>query len=177
MSSVNDGFCFSYEVKEAVGKGQGVFAKEPIKKGSVVWRHVPGQYIVYDEKTFKALISKMTHDEAVYELTHVFGLLDFPDCVIRVLDAGVLFNHESDRNLMTNNQNALEAPLVSTSPHYIQDVTKALLDVRHAMIATRDIEVGEEFTNNYEAEVGDPPFFDILYEQYGIEDTYLDNSN
>ncbi|MGB0797821.1 MAG: SET domain-containing protein-lysine N-methyltransferase [Planktomarina sp.] len=177
MSGGNDGFCFSYEVKETVDKGQGVFANEPIKKGSVVWRHVPGQYIVYDEKTFKVLISEMTYDEAVYELTHVFGLLDFPDCVIRVLDAGVLFNHESDCNLITNNQNALEVPPDSTSPNYIQDVTMALLDVRYAMIATRDIEAGEEFTNNYETEVNDPPFFDILYELYEIEDTYLDNGN
>ena len=119
----------------------------------------------------------MTRDEAVYELAHVFGLSDFPDCLIRVLDAGVLFNHESDRNLITNNRTALETSLDSTSPHYIRDVTKALLDVRYAMIATRDIEAGEEFTNNYEEEVDDPPFFEVLYEQYGIKDTYLDDSD
>ncbi len=51
MSDKDDGFCFSYEVKESAGKGLGVFAMEPIKKGSIVWRHVPGQYVVYDEKT------------------------------------------------------------------------------------------------------------------------------
>lgn len=177
MNTKKDGFFFSYEVKEAAGKGLGVFAKEAIKKGSVVWRHVPGQYTVYDEKTFKALIAKMTHDEAVYELTHVFGLLDFPDCLIRVYDAGALFNHERDRNLITNNLTALETALDSTSPHYIQDVTNALTDVRYAMIATPDIDVGEEFTNDYDAEVDDPPFFDALHKQYGLEDPYLDESD
>ena len=54
MSGKDDGFCFSYEVREVAGKGLGVFAKEYIKKGSVVWRHIPGQYVVYDENTFKA---------------------------------------------------------------------------------------------------------------------------
>ena len=110
----------------------------------------------------------MTHDEAVYELTHLFALPDFPDCVIRVLDAGVLFNHEIDRNLITNNQDALETSLSATSSHCIQDVTKALLDERYAMIATRDISIGEEFTNNYKEELVDPPFFEVLYDQYGI---------
>ena len=36
---------------------------------------------------------------------------------------------------------------------------------------------GEEFTNDYEEEVDDPIFVDVFYEQYGIEDTYLDDSN
>jgi hypothetical protein len=53
-------------------------------------------------------------------------------------------------------------------------VTKALLDVRYALTATRDIEIGEEFTNDYAAEVVDPPFYDILYEHYGVSEGYLD---
>lgn len=173
----DDGFCFLYEVKEAPGKGLGVFSKQAIKKGSIVWRHVSGQYCVYNEQTFKALLANMTHEEASYELKHVFGLADFPDCLVRVFDAGVLFNHDSDRNLITNNQTALKSTLDSESAHYIQNVTDALLNERYAMIATRDIEVGEEFTNDYEEEVDDPPFFDILYKQYGIEDPYLDDED
>lgn len=174
MTNKKDGFCFPYEVREAPGKGLGVFAKEAIAMGSIVWRHVPGQYTVYNEKTFKALLANMSQDEAVYELTHVFGLPDFPDCVIRVFDPGVLFNHETDCNLITNNQTVIEPTLDPKSPAYIQEVTKALLDERYAMIATRDIKVGEEFSNNYEEDVSDPPFFENLYEKYGIEDAYLD---
>jgi hypothetical protein len=42
------------------------------------------------------------------------------------------------------------------------------------LVATRDIEIGEEFTNDYAAEVVDPPFYDILYEHYGVSEGYLD---
>ncbi len=63
-----DGFYFPYVVKKTTDKGLGVFADEAIKKGSIVWRHVPGQYIVYNERTFKAVIEKMAHADVVYYL-------------------------------------------------------------------------------------------------------------
>ncbi len=174
VTDKKNGFCFPYVVKKTTDKGQGVFAGETIKKGSIVWRHVPGQYVVYDEQTFKAAIEKMTHAEVVYELTHVFGLKDLPGCLIRIYDDGVLINHSSNANLATNTTVAIGTSLDVTSIHYIQDATKALLEARYALVATRDIENGEEFTNDYAAEVVDPPFYDILYEQYGVSEDYLD---
>ena len=142
----------------------------------IVWRHVPGQYSVYDESAFKALISDMSRDETVYELTHCFGLSDFPHCVIRVFDAGVLINHSRNHNLTTNNAPQNKATLDHTSQQYIEQVKQALLNDRYAMIAVRDIEVGEEFTNNYALEVGDPPFFEEIYDQYDIDDSYIDDA-
>ncbi len=173
MREKNDGFMYAYSVRETPDKGLGVFAEEAIKKGSIVWRHVPAQYAVYDEKAFKALIANMTHDEIVYELTHMFSLRDFANCVIRVFDAGVLFNHSGDHNLATNNASENDAPFDETSPHYSQNVSKALLGDRYAMIAIRDIEAGEEFTNDYALEVVDPPFFEAIYDQYDIDDSYV----
>jgi hypothetical protein len=172
----NSGFCFQCEVKETAGKGLGVFACEAIKQGSIVWRHVPGQYTVYDETMFIAAIENMTHDEVVYELTHVFGLGEMPDCLIRIHDEGVLINFSSSANLATNNAKPLEKPFDATSDHYIQDITRALLTDRYALVATQDIEKGEEFTNDYAAEIEDPAFYKILYEQYGVEESYLDGS-
>lgn len=154
----------------------GVFADEAIKKGSIVWRHVPGQYAVYDERAFKAHISDMSHAETVYELTHAFGLPDFPNCVIRVLDAGVLFNHSSNYNLTTNNTPENKRSLDDTSPQYIERVKQALLSDRYAMIAVRDIQAGEEFTNNYALEIVDPPFFEEIYDLYDIDDSYIDDA-
>ena len=53
LSDINDAML-------SVGRqGLGVFAREAIKKGSVVWRHIPGLYVVYDEHSFKAKIEKM----------------------------------------------------------------------------------------------------------------------
>ena len=176
MSNRGGGFQYAYSVRETPDKGLGVFATEASKKGSIVWRHVPGQYAVYDEIAFKTLISDMSQDETVYELTHCFGLPDFPNCVIRVFDAGVLFNHSSNHNLTTNNASQNEATLDHTSPQYIERVKQALLSDRYAMIAVRDIQVGEEFTNNYALEVGDPPFFEEIYDQYEIDDGYVDDA-
>ena len=172
MTDKKNGFCFPYVVRKTTDKGLGVFAAETIARGSIVWRHVPGQYIVYDEQTFKAAIEKMVHADVIYELTHVFGLKDMPGCLIRVFDDGVLINHSSDANLATNNTAALGTSLDVTSIHYIQNVTKALLDDRYALIATRDIEIGEEFSNDYVADAVDPPFYHSLYEHYGVSEDY-----
>jgi hypothetical protein len=174
-ADMKNGFCFPYVVKETTDKGLGVFAGEKIKQGSIVWRHVPGQYTVYDEQTFKAAIGKMTHAEVVYELTHVFGLKELPGCLIRIHDDGVLINHSSDANLATNNTATIETAFDVTSTDYVREVTKTLLDDRYALVAARDIEIGEEFTNDYGAEVVDPPFYDILYEQYGVSEGFLDD--
>ncbi|MGI9514360.1 MAG: SET domain-containing protein-lysine N-methyltransferase [Anderseniella sp.] len=174
MTDKENGFCFPYEVKKTTDKGLGVFAVETIKQGSIVWRHVPGQYIVYDERTFKAAIEKMRHADVVYELKHVFGLKELPGCLIRVFDDGVLINHSSDANLATNNTAAIGISLDVTSIHYIQNVTKALLDVRYALVATRDIEIGEEFSNDYLTDAFDPPFYHILCDRYGVSESYHD---
>ena len=169
-----NGFCFAFEVKQTADKGLGVFAAETIKQGRIVWRHVPGNYTVYDEPMFKAAINNMTHDEVIYELTHIFGLKGIPDCVIRVHDEGVLINHSSVANLATKNANPIKGTLDTTSDHYIHDVTTALLNDRYALVATRDIELGEEFTTDYAAECDEPSWFDAVYEQYGVDESYMD---
>jgi hypothetical protein len=168
------GFCFAYDVRETANKGLGVFASEPIMRGSIVWRHVPGQYSVYDEKSFNALIDGLAHDEVVYELTHMLGLRGVQECVIRYHDEGALVNHASTANLATNGGEPVDNPLDPASIHYIRDVKEALLTDQHALIATRDIGVGEEFTTDYAAECEEPEFFELIYDQYGIEENYVD---
>ena len=116
----------------------------------------------------------MTHDDAVYELTHTFGLRDFPTCVIRVLDEGVLINHSKNANLATNFDTPLQAEFDASSQIFLQEVGLALRENRFALIATRDIEPGEEFTNNYFEDEFDPPFYLRLYEEYGVEENYLE---
>jgi hypothetical protein len=175
MAYKKNGFHFPYMIKETSDKGLGVFAGKAIGQGSIVWRHVPGQYLVYDEQTFKALIAKMSRAEVVYQLTHVFGLKDFPGVLIRILDDGVLINHSSNANLATNNTVAAHKSSDVTSPRYLRNVAEALLDVRYAVVATRDIEKGEEFTMDYVADVLEPPYYDVLFEQYGVDEDYLND--
>ncbi len=177
-SKRKNGFCFAYDVKETADKGLGVFSAEKIEQGSIVWRHVPGQYTVYDEQAFRTAIENMSHDDVVYELTHVFGLEDFPECLIRVHDDGVLMNHSSHANLATNLAGSAQATPDATSPQSIQDVTRALLDDRYALVATRHIEDGEELTTDYVSETGvaDPVFYDVLYKEYEVKEDYLNDS-
>jgi len=175
MTDKTNGFQFPFVVRETPGKGLGVFAEEAIKQGSIVWRHVRDQYVVHDEPAFKALIADMSRADVIYELTHVFGHEDFPGVMIRVIDEGVLVNHSSNANLITNNTVPPQQVLDETSPAYVCDVTEALLYERYALVATRDIEKGEEFTNDYNEDGFDPPYYDDLYEQYGIVEDYLDD--
>ena len=175
MPDRETGFRFLYSVEKTEDKGLGVFARETIKKGSIVWRHVPGLFVVYDEHSFRAKIEKMPPADVVYELTHVFGLEDFPGCLIRALDDGILINHSSDPNLVTNNSAPARTSFDVNSRRYLHKVTEALLSDRYALIATRDIEKGEEFTNDYVADCLEPPFYDVLFEQYGVDEDYLND--
>lgn len=168
-----DGFLFNVAVCQTPDKGLGVFAQDAIARDSIVWRHTPGQFKVYDEPSFMALINPMSPDEVVYELTHVFGLADFPSCLIRIRDAGVLINHDYNANLATNFARPMQARPDTTRPGYLDAVALALLEDRFALRATRDIAPGEELTNNYDQDVFDPPFFLRLYAQYGVEEDYF----
>jgi hypothetical protein len=175
MPAKETGFCFRYSAEQTEHKGLGVFAREAIGKGSIVWRYVPGLYAVYDEASFRAKIARMSAAEIVYELTHVHGVADFPGCLIRVLDDGVLINHARNPNLVTNNAPPATTSLDTGSPRYLDNVTAALLDDRFALVATRDIETGEEFTNDYFAEAAEPPYYDALWEQYGVQEDLLED--
>jgi hypothetical protein len=175
MPNRETGFFFLYSVEKTEDKGLGVFAREPIKKGSIVWRHVPGVFVVYDERSFRAKIEKMPPTDVVYELTHVFGLEDFPGCLVRALDDGVLINHSRNPNLVTNNAAPASTSLDINSRGNLHKVAEALLDDRYSLVATRDIESGEEFTNDYSVEDDCPPYYDDLCEQYGVCEDFLDD--
>ena len=178
MTNVStDGFQFECEVRETQDRGLGVFANVEIPKGRIVWRFAQGAFRVFDERSFTALIDALPRDEAIYELTHVFGLADFPDCLIRVLDAGALLNHSPEGNLATNFDAPPPTPADALAPDYLRAVSDALPDDRFALISTRDIGPGEELTNNYAGDVADPPFYRRLCAEYGVDEGYLDDES
>ena len=145
-SNENTGFCVPYTVRETPDRGRGVFADAPIRKGTIVWRFVRGQYAVYDESSLNELLARMSRSEAVYELTHMFGVPEFPGYMIRVLDDGVLINHSRQpTTVMNHGSRENEVPYVTST----QGVADALLNDRFSMIATRNLEVGEELTHDY----------------------------
>lgn len=168
-----NGFCIQYAVKEIADKGLGIVSGEAIKQGRVVWRHIPGQYVVYDEQTFTDAISEMSYDDVVYELKHVFGLKELPGCLIRVFDDGALINHSANANLAINETAAIKPPIDLLTGNYIQNVTDSLLGDQFSLVAARNIEAGEELTHDYSVGVSDPAFYDVLCEQFGVCESYL----
>jgi hypothetical protein len=173
MPDGETGFRFRYGVEKTEDRGFGVFAREPIVKGSVVWRHVPGTFVVYDEPSFKALIERMSPADAVYELTHVHAFEEFPGCLIRALDDGVLINHSTEPTLATGKSAPAGSSCDVNARDYLRKVSEALLDDRYSLVATRDIESGEEFTNDYMADDACPAYYDALCEQYGVREDFL----
>jgi SET domain-containing protein len=172
-SDNNAGFCVPYTVRFTSDKGRGVFADAPILKGTILWRHVRGQYAVYDERLLKELLAKLTRKEVVYELTHMFGLPEFPGYVIRVFDDGVLINHSRQPTVVMNNASGDNEIPYNTSPQDVQDVEDELLNDRFALIATQDLKAGDELTQDYNICIEDPAYYDALCEQYDVSWPWL----
>ncbi len=170
----NTGFCVPYTVRETPDKGLGVFAGEPIRKGTIIYRNVRGQYAVYDERSLKEFLSKLPHSEVVYELTHMFGLPEFPGFIIRIFDDGVLINHSRQPTTAMNNRSGDNEIPYNTSPQGVQDVEDAFLSDRFALIAVQDLKAGGELTMDYNNFLEDPLYYDTLCEQYGVLESYLE---
>ncbi len=174
-SNDNTGFCVPYTVRATPDKGLGVFADAPILKGTILWRHQRGLYAVYDERSLKELVAQLSRKEVAYELTHMFGLPEFPGYIIRIFDDGVLINHSRQPTTAMNNSSGDNEIPYNTSQQDVQDVADALLNDRFALIAIQDLKVGDELTMDYTICIEDPLYYDALCEQYDVSEPYLDN--
>ena len=174
MTSIaNSGFCVPYTIRDTPDKGQGVFADAPIRKGTILWRYVLGQYAVYDERSLKEFLAKLSRSDVVHELEHMFGAPEFPGYIIRVFDDGVLINHSRQPTAAVNSGSGDNQIPYNTSPQDVQDVADALLNDRFALIATQDLKVGDEVTHDYNIGVEDPVYYDALCEQYDVSWPWL----
>ena len=169
-SSVTHGLCIPYVVRATPNKGRGLFADAAIPKGTTVWRHVAGQYAVYDERSLKALLSNMPNSEAVYVLEHIHCMPEFPDYMIWVLDDGELINHSDQPTLLKQTRPEYNEGSPATST---KDVSTALLGDHFTLVAARDIEEAEELTLDYNDDPEDPKYYDALCEQYGVKWDWL----
>ncbi|MEM6962460.1 MAG: SET domain-containing protein-lysine N-methyltransferase, partial [Myxococcota bacterium] len=102
---------------------------------------------------------------------------DFPGCVIRALDDGIYINHSIRPNLATNNTEPALPSLDSNAPNYLHRVAQALRADRFSLLATRDIAIGEELTNDYNLDDDCPSYFDELCALYEVEEEYLEDGS
>jgi len=115
----------------------------------------------------------LSRTEVIYELEHMFGMPELSGYVIRVFDDGVLINHSRQPNVAINNGTGKNQTPYDASPRNIQDVGDALLNNRFALIASQDLKEGDELTMDYTIGIEEPPYYEVLYEQYDISEPWL----
>ena len=169
---LGSGLCVPCSVQETMDKGLGVFAQANVPKGTTVWRHKPGLYEVLDEVGLLALLATLSHEDAVYVLTHVVSMDEFPGYVVRFFDEGALLNHGEHPNVARKPVNSLS---VSDELRSTEAVTKALCDDRFDLVASREIRVGDELLMDYNAEPDDPAFLEAAFSRYGVNWEWLDD--
>jgi len=169
-TSDTHGLCVPYVVRTTPDKGRGLYADAFVPQGTTVWRHVAGQYAVYDEQSLKTLLSNMPDSEAVYVLTHIFCMPEFPEYMIRVFDDGELVNHSEQPTLHPKTGPGYNkgSPAISA-----KDVSTALLGGHFTLVAARDIEEAEELTLDYNTDPEGPSYYDTLCEQYDLSWEWL----
>jgi SET domain-containing protein len=172
--SDNTGFCVPYTVRDTPDKGRGVFVEVPVRKGTIVWRFVRGQYAVYDERSFKELLANLSPGEVVYELEHNLCTPEYPDYVVRFHDDGALINHSPEPNVAVNTGSGKNGIPYDDSAQNAQEVANALLSDRFSLIAIRDVNAGDELTHDYNIGVANPPFYDALYKQYNLSEPWME---
>ncbi|MEM1113046.1 MAG: SET domain-containing protein-lysine N-methyltransferase [Pseudomonadota bacterium] len=165
MNRAGSGSCVPCTVKASPGKGLGVFVNAAVPSGATVWRHQPGQYEVLNEASLLALLAEGSNEEAIYELTHITGIEEFPDYMVRYLDEGALINHADQANVARKYAAESLPTLVVSS---VEEAMKALNSERFDLVATRDLVAGEELLMDYNAEPDDPGYFDDACERFGV---------
>lgn len=139
------GFKFEVELGESVGKGLGVFTKEAIPCGALVWTPTPDNHRTFNEAELNIFVEQNPL-YAEFVLNHVYG---WRDVVIFAIDDAAFVNHSSNPNL--------------TVGHVV-----GVDDDEQGCFAARDIDAGEELLDNY-ANYTTPKWYLDLCAAHGVE--------
>lgn len=143
-----------YETRWAPGEGLGLFATEPVKKGQKVWHFRPTDHLEITERDVPVLhqLLKAAHPEVAKWFLRWSYIKN---------DQIMLFERDDGR--FTNDVSSSgkeEATLVSAGLEYC--------------VAARDIQAGEELTEDYEESDMDwvPEWFRFLYKEFDPDGEY-----
>jgi len=161
----NSGMCIPCTVRSTPDKGLGVFADTEVREGSAVWRHVPGQYEVFDEDTFTNLLAGSSQEEAIDLLTHIVSVEEFPGYMIRLFDESALINHSAQPNV---ERKSSADDFQNSSINSALDVLKALNNSYFNLVAACDLAVGDELLMDYNVEPDDPEYYEDACRRYGV---------
>lgn len=170
MTNSSAALCIPYTIRVTAEKGRGLFADANVRKDTTVWRHVPGEFAVFNEHTLKAYFSGMSRSEIVYELEHVHCMPEFPEYIIKAFDDGELINHSDQPTLRTQTSASYDQSRIAST---VEEVTAVLEEGHFTLVAARDIKAGEELTIDYNADPDDPDYFSELSDRYGVSWDWL----
>jgi Pyridoxal-dependent decarboxylase, C-terminal sheet domain len=139
----SDGFHVATAVQDVPGKGQGIVLLQPVKEGSVIYAFGPlgVTHICHTESSVLEHIAPMSETDAQFFLNHIFC---WQGTMIELIGSCKFMNHCGNPTLKL-------APGSDSS-----------------WVATRDLEVGEEITDNY-ATFDNPPWYVEICRARGVE--------
>lgn len=136
-------------VKPSTIAGLGLFADEDIKQGEIIWRYDPQTCMVFTQQQLSTLVNSAQYIESIkYYLTYGWYVSQLGGVVV-CLDNGRFVNHSSAPNL--------------------GQITPSDESWRFSF-ALRDIEKGEELTENY-ASYDSTDWFNDLHHNHDIFST------
>jgi SET domain-containing protein len=145
-SPSHGGFRVPYEVRPSAIAGRGVFAIEPIERGTLVWEYEVGRSVLEyrSEAKLRERLENLTDEEARFLLEHIYV---WKDAAVEIIDDAKIWNH---------------TPSPNTGFHPDDPSIGEGL----GSYALRDIAAGEELTDDY-GDHHDLPWFEGLCKEYG----------
>jgi hypothetical protein len=139
--------CVPCAVVELPGRGFGLVATAPIKRGTRVWWPNPLALRVYKtEGEFMVRLAQLSDQEVRQLLVHVYGWRG--GVLIELLDNSQFTNHSGKPTMRAG-----------TDHHTMNE-----------SFATREIMIGEELTDDY-TEYDSPAYYENLCAAYGVQST------
>ena len=140
------GFVVPYEVRESGIAGRGIFATRAIARGALIWRYDVGTSVLeHDEPSLRRRLKGRPKADVIDLLEHIYV---WDGLAIEIVDDAKIWNHAASPN--TGNHPDEAAGEGDGKSSY----------------ALRDIESGEELTDDY-ALHHDLPWFETLCVEHG----------
>lgn len=158
-----NGFRVPYKIDNVPDKGKGIIAISPIKRGTLVWNADPNVCQIFTKNEFEDYLSKLNFEQARDEVMHVYGAESVSkNHVILLRGDARIFNHSSNNSV---------GEWTSIFGNDIEAAQKWAIencaDLNNCTVAIKDIEIGDELSDNY-GSYYDPEWLIDLCDKYNV---------
>ena len=139
-----------YELKPSPIAGTGVFALAPIPRGTLLWKYSSESVIEHDEESLRARLLPLSEAQQVELCEHVYS---WEGKVIEIIDDAKFWNHATTASGQNTGNHPDEAAGEGDGV---------------SSYALRDIEVGEELTDDYST-YDELPWYELICREVGAQ--------